>query len=424
MIQSATPMDRPVERDGRFTNKQKIWIGLALALVVFGVFAYPSIRRWAVAETSIDISRVRLGAVSRGDLIRDVSVQGNIVAAFRPTLIAPARGIVRLGVKPGEVVAAGDPLMTVDSPEVRSIVEQERSTLFTLESEYERQRIVAKQSEIQLRQDVGLLEVELEAAKRAMARAERSRAEGILNAVEFEKAGDELEVAGLKLGLAREKAEFQKETLEFEIRERRSLVGRQRLVVTEVERKVDELTIRSPVDGQVSRIMINDRDAVTEGQQLAMVVDLSAFEIEVMIPENYADEITPGTEALITYDSRQYPGAVKSISPEVEGSRVRGVVMFSREAPAGLKQNQRVPTVLVLETRTNVIKVPRGPFLEAGAGRQAYVLEDGIAVLRPIRVGSLSVSEVEIVSGLEIGDQIIISDTSRFQGAKRILLRD
>jgi HlyD family secretion protein len=417
-------MDRPVERDGRFSKVQKIWMGLAVAFVLFGILAYPSIRRWAVAEASIDISRVRLGVVSRGDLIRDVSVQGNIVAAFRPTMIAPARGIVRLEVKPGQVVAAGDSLMTVDSPEVRSIVKQELSTLFTLESEYERQRIVAKQSEIQMRQDIGLLEVELDAAKRAMARAERSREEGILNAVEFEKAGDELEVAGLKLGLVREKAEFQKETLAFEIRERKSLVARQRLVVTEVERKADELNIRSPVDGLVSRVMINDRDSVTEGQQLAMVVDLSAFEIDVMIPENYADEITPGTEAVITYDNQEYPGSIKSISPEVEGSRVRGVVMFSGEAPAGLKQNQRVPTRLVMETRTNIIKVPRGPFLEAGSGRQAYILDDGIAVLSPIQVGSLSVSEVEIVSGLEIGDQIIISDTARFRGAERILLRD
>ena len=71
-----------------------------------------------------------------------------------------------------------------------------------------------------------------------------------------------------------------------------------------------------------------------------------------------------------------------------------------------------------------MVKVPRGPFLEAGSGRQAYVLEDGIAVLRPIRVGSLSVGEVEIVSGLDVGDQIIISDTARFQGAERVLLRD
>ena len=143
-----------------------------------------------------------------------------------------------------------------------------------------------------------------------------------------------------------------------------------------------------------------------------------------MIPENYADEIAPGTEAVITYDSRHYPGAVKSISPEVEGSRVRGVVVFSGEAPDGLKQNQRVPTRLVMETRTDVMKVPRGPFLEAGAGRQAYVIEDGIAYLRPIEIGSLSVAEVEVVGGLEIGDQIIISDTTRFQGVERVLLRD
>jgi len=424
MIQSSSTMDRPVEKNGRFNRKQKIWMALGVGVVVLGVLAYPSIRRWAVAEASIDISRIRLGTVTRGDLVRDVSVQGNIVAAFRPTLITPARGIVHVEVKPGQVVAAGDTLMSVDSPEVRSRLQQERSTLFSLQSEYERQRIVAKQAQIQTKQDIGLLEVELEAARRAKSRAERTRAEGILNAVEYEKAQDDHEIAQLKLNLAKEKESFAEETLEFEISERRSLVERQQLVVVEVERQVDELTIRSPVDGQVSRVMVNDRDSVTQGQQVVMVVDLSAFEIDVMIPENYADEIGPGTEAAINYDGRNYPGTVKSISPEVEGSRVRGVVMFSGEAPAGLKQNQRVPTTLILETKLNVVKVPRGPFLEAGGGRQAYVIEDGIATLRPIEVGSVSVSEVEILAGLEIGDEIILSDTDRFQGAERILLRD
>lgn len=424
MIQSSSTMDRPIEKSGRFSRKQKIWMVLAVALVVLGIVAYPSIRRWSVAEASIDVSRIRLGTVTRGDLVRDVSVQGNIVAAFRPTLITPARGIVRVEVKPGQVVAAGDTLMTVDSPEVKSLLEQERSTLFSLQSEYERQRIVAKQAQIQTKQDIGLLEVELESARRAKSRAERTRAEGILNAVEYEKAQDDFEVAQLKLNLAKEKAVFEKETLEFEISERRSMAERQQLVVTEIERQVDELTIRSPVDGLVSRVMVNDRDSVTQGQQLAMVVDLSEFEIDVMIPENYADEIAPGTEAVINYDGQYYSGAVKSISPEVEGSRVRGVVMFSEEAPAGLKQNQRVPTTLVLETKSDVLKVPRGPFLEAGGGRQAYVIEDGIATLRPIEVGSLSVSEIEILAGLEVGDEIIVSDTARFRDAERILLRD
>jgi HlyD family secretion protein len=424
MIQCANPMDRPIEKAGRFTARQKTWLVVCAVALLAAVAILPSLRRWASSETSIDISRVRIGTVTRGELVRDVSVQGNIVAAFRPTLIAPARGIVRVEVKPGEVVAAGDPLVRVESPEVDSLLEQELSTLYSLESEYERQRILAKQAAISTRQDIGLLEVELEAAKRAMDRAERSRKEGILNAVEYERAQDDLEVGRLKVNLAREQALLEEETLEFEVRESESRAERQRLVVTETRRKVDELTIRSPVDGLVSRVSVNDRDAVTQGQPLVMVVDLSAFEIEVMIPENYADEIAPGTEAVITYDSADYTGAVKSISPEVEGSRVRGVVTFGDRAPDGLKQNQRVPTRLIVESKPDVVKVPRGPFLEAGGGRAAYRIEDGVARLQPIEVGSLSVSEVEITGGLEVGDRIIISDTARFDAAETILLRD
>jgi len=98
-------------------------------------------------------------------------------------------------------------------------------------------------------------------------------------------------------------------------------------------------------------------------------------------------------------------------------------VAFSERAPEGLKQNQRVSTRILFETRRDVVKVPRGPFLESGAGQLAYRVEDGIATLTPIQIGAISVSEVEILSGLEIGDRIILSETARFEGAKKILLR-
>jgi HlyD family secretion protein len=70
-----------------------------------------------------------------------------------------------------------------------------------------------------------------------------------------------------------------------------------------------------------------------------------------------------------------------------------------------------------------VLKVPRGPFLESGGGRQVYVLADGIATLRSIRVGATSVAEVEIAEGLEEGEQIVLSDIQQFQGAKTVLVR-
>jgi HlyD family secretion protein len=113
---------------------------------------------------------------------------------------------------------------------------------------------------------------------------------------------------------------------------------------------------------------------------------------------------------------------VVGIAPEVEGSRVKGRVAFSGEIPAGLKQNQRVSVRVVLETRHDVLKVPRGPFLEAGSSRHAYVFANGMAEQRQIEVGATSISEVEIVSGLAEGDEIVISDTSRFESARHVLV--
>jgi HlyD family secretion protein len=102
---------------------------------------------------------------------------------------------------------------------------------------------------------------------------------------------------------------------------------------------------------------------------------------------------------------------------------VKGVVVFTVEPPDGLKQNQRVDARLVLDSRRDVIKVRRGPFLESLGGRQAYVVEDGMAVLRPIEAGAVSVTEIEIRSGLKEGETVVLSDLTRFEGVRNILIR-
>ncbi len=122
---------------------------------------------------------------------------------------------------------------------------------------------------------------------------------------------------------------------------------------------------------------------------MVTVVDLSALEIEIQVPESFADEIVIGTDAEVTYEGETFPGTVTSISPEVEGSRVRGRVAFdaARSTRAEAEPTSPGKTAHWIP-RVDVLKVPRGPFLEAGGGRQAYVIDDGIAVLRPIQVGA------------------------------------
>jgi HlyD family secretion protein len=424
MIQDTSAMDQPITTRRPLAKKLLLPGGLLVASLLGIAFIAPSLSRWLRAERSIDLSKVRLATVVRGDLERDVSVQGRMVAAFHPTTSSPAAGIVALRVRAGDVVEKDQVLAVVSSPELDSRLQQERSALLALESDLGRQKIQARQKVLADRQAVDLADVELEAARRAMRRAEEIRAAGLINAVEYEKAQDDLRRTELALTHARETAELEGESLELEIRNRELDVERERLVAADLERQVAELTVRAPVAGLVSRLDVQDHDPVTTGQPLVAVVDLSEFEVEVLVPEGYADEIGPGTPAVVTCSGEEYEGQVKSISPEVEGSQVRGIVSFGAEPPEGLRQNQRVSTRLVLESRTGVLKVRRGPFLEHGGGHEAYVVYDGTALRRAIRAGATSVDEVEILSGLEEGDQIIISDTARFEGADGVYLRD
>jgi HlyD family secretion protein len=422
LIQGTSAIDRPVERRRGWSRNRALAAGAIVLLLGIGWWTLPRLTRWMGSDRSADLSRLRLGEVSRGALERDLAVDGRIVAALHPTLFSPAAGLVVLNVQAGATVARGALLARIQSPEIDSRLQQERSRLLSLQGELERQKILARRAGLETRQAIDLLAVRADSARRAMARAERSREEGILNAVEFEKAQDELRLAELEHEAAKRRATLEEETLAADLRSRELEVERQRLLVAESARQADELLLRAPFDGQVSRVDVQDRDAVTPGKAILTVVDLSAFEVEIGIPEAYADEISLGTPAVLRYEGQEYPGTVRTLSPEVQGSEVRGTVAFAGATPAGLKQNQRVPARLLLERREDVLKVPRGPFLESGGGRLAYVVADDLAVRRPIQVGALSVTEVEILSGLEEGETIVISDTARFESAERVYL--
>jgi HlyD family secretion protein len=423
MIQETNSMDQIVTKGPGLSRRTKLLLAGAGALVVALVLIWPAVQRWARAEQSVDLSRLQIATVTRGDLERDVSAQGRIVAANHPKLYSPSQGIVTLAVTPGESVQAGQVLATIASPDLESQLAQERSRLQSLESELSRTSLSTRQQNQEDQQTLKLRRVRLDAARRDLERAEKLHNEGLLNVVEYERAKDAVRVAEVELEQSQDGGGLAREARDFEIQDRRRQIDRQRLVVADLERRVSELTLRAPFDGMVATIDVQDRDAVAPNAPILTVVDLSELEVEALIPESYADEAAAGTPAVVSFGGRDYAGELTSVSPEVRASQVQGTVKFKDGIPPGLRQGQRVSVRLVFEKQPGVLKVPRGPFLEGGGGRQVYVLSDGLATLQPIEVGATSVSEVEIVEGLKEGDQILLSGMDQFNNAKTVLVR-
>lgn len=422
-IDNLSVMDRTVEKP-RGLSRRGLLLVIAGGIVLVAIlFAIPTMRRWSRADRSVDASRIRVGQVSRGLLVRDASAEGRIVASLHPTLFAPSSGIVALAVKAGAEAKKGQVLARIESPELKSRLLQERSSLQSLESAWERQKIDTRQDAIKNAHNIDLLEVRLSAANRLMERAQRTFDEGLLNKTDYEKAKDDVRIAEMELKNAQETSKLQKETGDFDVQSKKLAVDREASAFGELQRQVDQLTIVSPFDGLVASVSVQDRDAVAANAPVVTVVNLSQFEVEITLPENYSTDVLPQTKAQILYEGREYAGHVTAMSPEVKDSQVRGTVVFEGAPPAGLRQSQRVSVRMLLESKPNVLKLPRGPFLESGGSRQAWVVENGVATKRDITVGAVSVSEVEIRTGLKEGEKVILSDTSDFAGAKNVLVR-
>jgi HlyD family secretion protein len=422
-IDNLSLMDRTVEKPKGLSRRAVAAIAAGVVLLVGLLLAFPSLRRWSRADRSVDASRIRIGEVTRGLLVRDASAEGRIVASLHPTLFAQAAGIVSLAVKAGSEVKKGQVLARIESPELKSRLLQERATLQSAESAWKRQEIDTRQDGIKNAHNVDLLEVRLSAAHRLMERAQTAFDEGILNKTDYEKAKDDVRIAELELKNAQETSKLAKETGDFDVQSKKLAVERQASAAGELQRQVDQLTITAPFDGLVASVSVQDRDSVPANAPVVTVVNLSQFEVEITLPENYSTDVLPQTKASILYEGKEYPGHVTAMSPEVKDSQVKGTVVFDGTGPAGLRQSQRVSVRMLLESKAGVLKVPRGPFLESGGGRLVYVVENGVATKREIAVGASSVSEVEIKSGLKEGEKVILSDYSDFQGAKNILIR-
>jgi len=406
-------------------RKQLIFAGVGVAVIASILFAAPWVKRWASATISVPYERVRTAVVARGDLVRDVSVQGRIVAAVSPTLYATASGNITLQVVAGEQVVAGQILANVDSPDLTSALRQSESTLEQRGVELERQRIESRQQALEKRKAADLADVALVAAKREQRRALEANELGVIAVIDFEKAKDDLRNAELAYQHAVADADLYNERLTFESRASEFEVARQKLIVEDLRRQVDDLAIKSPVDGIVGDLLVDQKAAVSRDTPVMAVVDLTRFEIDALIPESYADDIAIGMQAEIQVGGARYDGRLVAVSPEIINNQVASRIRFLGDGPTKLRQNQRLTTRILLSEYNDVLMVQRGQFLDSGAGRIAYVInEERMAERRPIQTGARSLGSVEIVAGLEPGDTIVVSNLDPFRGADTVLLTD
>jgi HlyD family secretion protein len=422
MIRDTSAQDRLVDVKPQ-RRRRLIMLGVA-GVVALGLLAWlaPGIGRLFSASSSVSSSRLAFATVERGLFVRDIAAEGKVVAAVSPTLYATYGGAVVLQVHAGDSVKKGQVLAVIDSPELRNKLAQEQSKADAMQVDYLQAQVDARTKRSDLQKAVDNAQIDEKSAATNLAREQNASAAGAATGVEVDQAKDALEKARITLAHARSDLGMSNDSLKLNIQSKKLAHQNQLLVVQDLQRQVDDLNVKSPVDGQVGQLFIAERATVAKNAQLLSVIDLSALQVEMQVPESFARDLGIGMTGEISGNGNTWKGIVSAISPEVVNGEVAARLRFDGQTPKQLRQNQRLSVRVLLDKRNNVLTVQRGSFVDESGGSYAYVVRDGIATKTPIRVGASSIDKVEILQGLKEGDRIVISGTDSFKGAPRVVI--
>jgi HlyD family secretion protein len=418
MIRDTSSQDAVISAPPAQAIKRRALIaGGALAVLAVVVML---ISGWRGSEASVSGARLRIAEVTRGTLVRDAAVNGRVVAAVSPTLYSTAPSTVTLKVAAGDTVKRGQVLAMLESPDLSDALKREQSSYQQLEAEVARQQILARKQKLLAQREADTAEIDRLSAQRTLERYQAVANEGVIAKIDFQKAKDALRSAEIRAQHATKAAALEGDDVGLALKTKVNELDRQRLSMANAQRRVDELTVRAPVDGFIGTLSVQNRSVVAANTALMTLVDLSRLEVELEVPESFVADMGLGMSAEIQLGGVSATGKLSALSPEVVRNQVLARVRFDGEQPKGLRQSQRVSARLLIEEKPNVVLVPRGPFVENEGGRFAYVVQDGVAVRTPISMGATSVTSVEILSGLKPGDKVVIAGTDTFANATRV----
>ena len=422
-IRDTSATDRIIEKR---VNKKKLGILAAIGVLVLALLVWlvPGALRLFSAGSSVSASRLQIASVERGSFVRDIAADGRVVAAVSPTLYANAAGAVVLQVHAGDKVTKGQVLAVIASPELTNKLAQEENNEDAMEVAYQQAKVDANQQRSKLQGAYDNAQIDQQSAARDLKRYQEAYKKGAVSQLDVDRHQDTLEKAQIELSHAKANLGMDDSSLTLEIQAKKLAFERQKLLVADLKRQVEELNVRSPVNGQVGQLFIAQTATVPKDAKLLTVVDLSALEVQVNVPESFARDLASGMPAVISGNGKDWKGAVSAISPEVVNGEVVARVRFEGKKSSELRQNQRLSVRIVLDKRDNVLTVARGSFVDESGGRYAYVVRDGIAYKTPVTLGPSSIDKVEILQGLKEGEKIVISGTSNFNGAAKVAISD
>jgi HlyD family secretion protein len=377
------------------------------------------------AAPTVEKSTVWMDTVKRGPMLRQVRGLGTLVP--QEILFIPALNegrVERIVERPGARVEPETVLLVLSNPQLE---------LEAVEAEYQVRAAVAKQLDLEVQlesqelnqeAEVARVESEYEQAKLQANRDELLSKEGLIPDIDLKLSQTTATELGKRHSIEQKKLAIHTRATKAQLDVQRAEVDRLRALHELKVKQVRELTVRAGITGVLQELELEAGEQVMMGTILAKVAQPTKLKAELKIAETQAKDIQIGQPASIDTRNGVIAGLVSRIDPAVREGTVLVDVRLTGELPQGARPDLSVDGTVELERLDDVLYVGRPAFGQPDSlvGLFRVDGESGEATRSQVRLGRSSVNTIEIVEGLSVGDQVILSDMSNWDAYDRVRL--
>lgn len=408
-------MDKPREKSVARNRKIRRVIYIVLALGAVGVISVVLARLKPAAQT-VERSTVIIDTVKRSEMVRQVQGLGTLVPEEIVWIPAITSGKVekRL-VQPGTTVTPDTVIFELSNQELQQQLQDAELQLKSAEAEYVNKKTDLETQLLNQRATAATVESDYQVAKMDSDSYAQLVKDGLYSDLQYKQKQTKTNELATRNELEKKRIEMTTESMKTQLAVSQATLDQRRALVELRRKQVADLRVRAGMSGVLQQLAVEVGQQVSPGTNLARVSDNSRLKAQVRIAETQLKDIRIGLPATIDTRNGIIPGHVTRVDPAAQNGTVTVDVSLEAALPPGARPDMSVDGKIELERLDNVMNMQRPTFGQENSTIKLFRLDpdEQHAELVPVEIGRTSVTTVEIVKGLKVGDKVIVSDTSQ-----------
>lgn len=416
-------MDRVLPKK-KWNNKRiTTVIGIAAIIVLIGASYYFTSGN---SRLNVDRERISIAEVKNSSFREFIPVNGTVLPISTIYLDASVGGRVEEKfVEDGAILKKDDAIMRLSNTDQElSLVNQETQVLNLL-TQMEIAKTNAQQNTVMHLNQMAEVDNAFREAKRIYDMNKKLYDRKVISKQEFQKTLNEYNYQKERKKLTQQVLQQDSVSTQQSLKQSQQTYDRTRAALELMRRKVGDLIVRAPVDGQLTSFDAEIGQSKNPGERLGQIDVLSGFKVRADIDEHYITRIYPDLEGEFTLAGKSYKLRIKKVYTQVTNGRFQVDMEFIDEVPKGIRRGQTLQIRLALSDETKALLVPKGGFYQQTGGNWIFKLDkDGKAAYRvDIQLGRQNPDYYEVIQGLEPGDKVITSSYETYEKVQELVMK-